>query len=82
MLSDQDENKKYLNSLTLPLLPLVYWCALKEGFIPLEDFQTLLNIIDMLLSCLSFPPLLDCIAVILLITESATCRCCARLRMP
>lgn len=35
-------------------LCVVSWCALKEGFVPLEDFQTLLNIIDMLL-WLSFP---------------------------
>lgn len=39
-----DENKSGLT-----LLLVVSWCALKEGFVPLEDFQTLLNIISMLL---------------------------------
>lgn len=58
--SDQDEKvgkkkKTNLDSLALTLLFLVSWCALKDGFVPLEDFQTLLNVITMLLLWLSFP---------------------------
>lgn len=61
MLSDLEDNKSEeekktnLDSLAWTLLFLVSWCALKEGFVPLEDFQTLLNIIGMLLLWLSFP---------------------------
>lgn len=83
MLSDQDENKKIpWPPPTLTLLSLVFCCALKEGFIPLEDFQTLWNIIDMF-SCGSHAPSarLYCRYPTYNI-ESATCRWCVWLEMP
>lgn len=53
--SEEKKNQTNLDSLAPTRLFLVSWCALKEGFVPLEDFQTLLNIIGMLLLWLSFP---------------------------
>jgi len=59
--------KECLNSLALTLLRLLSWCALKEGFVPHEDSEPLKYYQHVVIVAL-IPFMLDCMAVILLIT--------------
>lgn len=70
MWSDQDCGKQYRNSLALMLVSIVSSGALKEGFVPLQDFTNLLNIIDMLVLWLSAPLLLDGVRLVMPCVDS------------
>lgn len=72
---------KNLNSLALMLLSLVSWC-IKRGICPSWGFPNPLKYYWHVVIVALIPLLLDCMTVILLITQSATCQLCVRLVMP